>query len=211
MIQGLFDRIILPVALPIVLKRHGGIWGLKRHLVQNARRDPRLVRIYYAYLEKFGSWIGLDARFDGTPCFPHGCCGVFISGDAALGKNVVVFHQVTIGSNTLDDSAMAGAPVIGNDVYIGAGAKIIGRVVVGDHCRIGANAVVCRDMPPHSVAVPAPTRFIQKANLDNRFYSRKPDGRRVCWQDGGWVDAPEKTVQTGGRADAASLPFPEGD
>ena len=116
-----------------------------------------------------GSYVGRAAQIAGTPCFPHGCSGVFISKNAVIGRDAVIFQQVTIGSNTLPGTKHPGAPTIGDGVYIGAGAKIIGGVTVGDHCRVGANAVVSRDMPPHSVAVCAPTQIIQKENLDNTF------------------------------------------
>ena len=81
----------------------------------------------------------------------------------------MIFQHVTIASNTLPDSKRPGAPAIGDGAYIGAGAKIIGGITVGDHCRVGANAVVYQDMPPHSVAVCSPTQIIQKENLDNTF------------------------------------------
>ena len=58
---------------------------------------------------------------------------------------------------------------------------------MGDNCRIGANAVVYKNLPPHSVAVQASTRIIQKSNLDNRFYSKR-GGKWVCYQDGKWVE-----------------------
>ena len=113
--------------------------------------------------------MGVNSRIAGRPYFPHGCVGVFISNDAVIGKDAVIFQQVTIGSYTLPDSKRPGSPTIGDGAYIGAGAKIIGGVTIGDACRIGANAVVYQDMPPHSVAVCAPTQIIQKENLDNTF------------------------------------------
>ena len=94
-----------------------------------------------------------------------------------------IFQQVTIGSNNLPGSKSEGAPVIGDYVYIGAGAKIIGGVTIGDHCRIGANAVVYTDMPPHSVAVCAPTRIIQKQSLDNT-YTTVLDGQTYQFREG---------------------------
>lgn len=123
---------------------------------------------YKNYLSKYGSWIGYNADIPNIPFFPHGFTGVFISGDAKIGRNAVILQYVTIGSNTLKDSTRIGSPIIGDNVYIGAGAMIIGGVKIGNNCRIGANAVVYKDMPPNSVAVQAPTRIIQKENLDNR-------------------------------------------
>ncbi|MCI8917100.1 MAG: serine acetyltransferase [Oscillospiraceae bacterium] len=117
----------------------------------------------------YGSYVGVDSKIAGRPYFPHGCVGVFISNDAVIGRDAVIFQQVTIGSNTLPDSKRPGSPVIGDGVYLGAGAKVIGGITVGDCCRVGANAVVVRDLPPHSVAVCAPTQVIQKAGLDNTF------------------------------------------
>lgn len=97
--------------------------------------------------------------------------GVFVSNGAKIGKNCVIYQQVTIGSNTIKGSKYEGSPTIGENVLIGSGAKIIGKVNVGNNCRIGANAVVARDVPPNSVVVNE-TRIITKDNqLDNRFYS----------------------------------------
>ena len=72
---------------------------------------------------------------------------------------------------------------IGEGCYIGAGAKIIGGITVGHHCRIGANAVVYEDMPPYSVAVCAPTRVLQKDGLDNTFRT-VIDGEPYLSRDG---------------------------
>lgn len=91
-----------------------------------------------------------------------------------IGKNVVILQQVTIGSNTMKGHHRSGAPVIGDNVYIGAGAKIIGNVSIGDNCRIGANCVVVKDMAPNTTAVSAPTRFIESDQIpDNTFISAK--------------------------------------
>ena len=68
----------------------------------------------------------------------------------------------------------SGSPTIGNNVYIGAGAKIIGNVTIGDNCRIGANCVVVKDMPANRTAVAASTRFIYSDSVnDNEFVSAR--------------------------------------
>lgn len=142
--------------------------------------------MYDSYFSKYGSWIGYSSKFEDIPYFPHLYYGIFISGQASIGKNAVIFHQVTIGSNTLNGTKFRGAPIIGDNVYIGAGAKIIGNITIGDNCRIGANAVVYEDMPPHSVAVPASTRIIQKSNLDNRYFI-KMNGTWCYLKEGNWI------------------------
>jgi serine O-acetyltransferase len=79
--------------------------------------------------------------------------GIVISGYARFGDNCRIRNGVVVGLARVDDPC---APVIGNCVDIGAGAKLLGRITVGDHCLIGANAVVVRDVPAYSVAVGVP-------------------------------------------------------
>lgn len=127
---------------------------------------PILKKLYSLVCVPFltfkGSYIGSGSKFANAPIFPHGVTGIFISSGAVIGKDCVIFHQVTIGSNTLKDSSKKGSPVIGNNVYIGAGAKIIGCVKIGDNCRIGANCVVVKDVPKNTTVVSQPARFITK-------------------------------------------------
>src|SRR5262249_5866805 len=81
--------------------------------------------------------------------------GVVIHAAVVIGDDCIIMQQVTIGQ--LSDTEM---PVIGSRVYIGAGAKILGKVVVGDGARIGANAVVLCDVPAGWTAVGVPARLI---------------------------------------------------
>lgn len=81
---------------------------------------------------------------------------IVISGDAVLGDDVVLRNGVTIG---LRHRAFRGSPVIGNRVDIGAGAKILGPITIGDDVSIGANAVVLTDVPANSIAVGIPARI----------------------------------------------------
>ena len=81
--------------------------------------------------------------------------GVIISGDVIFGDDVVIRNGVTIG---LRRTGVRGSPKIGNRVDIGAGAKILGPITIGDDSTIGANAVVLQDVPPDSVAIGIPAR-----------------------------------------------------
>lgn len=81
---------------------------------------------------------------------------IVISGDAVLGEDVVLRNGVTIG---LRHRAFRGSPVIGNRVDVGAGAKILGPITIGDDVSIGANAVVLTDVPANSIAVGIPARI----------------------------------------------------
>ncbi|WP_285959077.1 serine O-acetyltransferase [Thomasclavelia spiroformis] len=96
----------------------------------------------------------MGASFESIPIFPHGLYGIIISKNAKIGKNCTIFHQVTIGEGK------DGAPCIGNNCYIGAGAKIIGKIKIGNNVKIGANCVVIEDIPDNSIVVLEKTRII---------------------------------------------------
>ena len=78
----------------------------------------------------------------------HGM-GVVIGETAIVGDNVTLYHGVTLGSVSTKKEPRH--PIIGNNVIIGAGAKILGRVKVGDNAKIGANVVIREDVPEDSV------------------------------------------------------------
>lgn len=86
---------------------------------------------------------------------------VVIDGKCKLGHDVQISPFVTIG---LSNSARIGfspyGPTIGNNVYIGTGAKVLGPITVGDNVRIGANAVVIDDVPPDTTVVGVPARVV---------------------------------------------------
>ena len=98
--------------------------------------------------------IGRGAEFGAGFVLIHSL-GVVINGSVRGGENVKIEHQVTIGAERRQ------SPVLGNDVFIGAGAKIIGSVTVGDGARIGANAVVVHDVPPHTTVVGIPAKVVR--------------------------------------------------
>src|SRR5271154_1766679 len=85
--------------------------------------------------------------------------GVVISGDAVFGEYCIVRNGVTVG---LRSTGQRGSPFIGDRVDIGAGAKILGPIRIGDDVVIGANAVVLKDVPANSVAVGVPARIIPR-------------------------------------------------
>lgn len=157
----------------LIIRGAGGFYSF-RNIVSGAKSNVlRKIysTMYYYYLDQHSSYIGLDAIFRNKPCFPHGVNGIFISNDAVIGKNCVIFPNVVIGSNTLPDSQGMGVPRIGDNCFIGAGATIIGNVKVGDNCRIGANATVFKDIPSNSMVVSLEPRIMPMNSLHNRFYT----------------------------------------
>lgn len=139
------------------------IWNI-RQKAQVSAKPIRYIYLhkYRRFQVKYNSFFPLSTKVASMPIFPHGLNGIFISQGAEIGKDCVIFHQVTIGSNTLADSKGQGSPIIGDNVYIGAGAKIIGKVTIGNNARIGANCVVTKDVPDNTTVVSAPNRFIYK-------------------------------------------------
>ena len=166
----------------------GGFWRL-RERIRHCRFQPlrRLyLTLYYLFLSKYGSFIGHTAEFSSMPCFPHGFHGVFISGGAKIGRNCVIFHHVTIGSNPMPFSKGTGIPTIGENCYIGAGAVIVGGIRIGNNCRIGANCTVASDIQDNSVVVSHSRIVSKQAPLDNRYFRWSPKGP-VYFDDGKWI------------------------
>jgi serine O-acetyltransferase len=91
----------------------------------------------------------------------HGM-GVVIGETAEIGDDVLMYHGVTLGGRSMEHGKRH--PTIGNNVTIGAGARILGPVTIGDRVQIGANSVVVKDIPAGAVAtgVPAKVRFPDK-------------------------------------------------
>lgn len=102
-----------------------------------------------------GAVIGRGAEFGPGFVLIHSD-GVVINGAVKGGRNVKIEHQVTIGAERRQ------SPIIGDDVFIGAGAKIVGPVKIGDGARIGANAVVVHDVPAHTTVVGIPAKPVKR-------------------------------------------------
>jgi len=94
---------------------------------------------------------------------------IVVSGYARFGDDCVIRNGVTVGLKNSDDPC---APSIGNCVDIGAGAKVLGNITIGDNVQIGANAVVISDVPSNSIAVGVPAKIIQRPKED--YYFRHP-------------------------------------
>lgn len=104
-----------------------------------------------------GCIIGRGAEFGEGFVLVHSI-GVVINGTVRGGANVRIEHQVTIGAEKRQ------SPVIGDGVFIGAGAKVVGPVRIGDGAKVGANAVVVHDVPPGATVVGIPARVVRTAD-----------------------------------------------
>lgn len=105
--------------------------------------------------------------------------GIVVSGFARFGDNCRIRTGVVVGLARVEDPC---APVIGHNVDIGAGAKLLGRIVVGDNVNIGANSVVTCDVPSNSTAVGVPARVMPRKHRSAPA-PRGPVGRPVNIDD----------------------------
>jgi serine O-acetyltransferase len=97
--------------------------------------------------------------------------GIIISPDVKIGKNVNISHQVTIGVSGQGEKR--GCPVIGDNVYIAPGAKIFGKIKIGNNVKIGANAVIYKDLPDNAIAVNQGFIILSyegNISVENRFF-----------------------------------------
>ena len=112
----------------------------------------KLLFVFYLYLNyrtivKWGICIPRQTQI-GPGLYIGHFGGIILNGDCILGDNVSISQGVTIGVSGKKEKK--GCPTIGDNVYIGPGAKVHGKITIGEFCKIGANAVVAKDMPPHS-------------------------------------------------------------
>lgn len=102
--------------------------------------------------------------------------GVVIGETTIIGDDVLVYQQVTLGGTGKDHGKRH--PTIGNHVILGAGAKVLGDIIIADYVRIGAGSVVIEDVPSHSTVVGVPGRVVQRATVDedgNLMHNKIPD------------------------------------
>ncbi|MCG6201302.1 serine acetyltransferase [Psychromonas antarctica] len=183
----------------LLIGNSSSFWKLRAKYKGKSNIKEKIAKVLTSwYLYENNSSIDWDSEIIGEPCFPHGIKGVFISGAAKIGINCTIFQQVTIGSITFPDSQKAGAPVLGNNVYIGAGAKIIGNVIVGDNVRVGANAVVYQNIPNNSIVVAGGQMIkTKKTILTNKYYSFNEKNRSwVYFDNGKWKQESDAKIIT---------------
>lgn len=119
----------------------------------------RLALVYYHYRMRQLSW-KLGFQFvegvfgPGVHIFAYGT--IIVNPGARIGKNCTIYPGVTIGGRSFD-----GCPVIGDNVFIGLGAKVIGKVIVGNNVIIAPNAVVTHDIPDNAIVGGVPAKIIK--------------------------------------------------
>lgn len=158
------------------LAAHGGDWSrpgfqavfVHRFGVWRMGVNPKVLRaplsmtyrtLYRVVRNVYGIELPYSARLGRRVVFEHQH-GIVVHGNSVIGDDCIIRHGVTLGIRSLD--RLADAPVLGRGVNVGAGAKIVGHVRIGDGASIGANAVVLEDIPDGALAVGVPARVVAR-------------------------------------------------
>lgn len=148
-----FQIILLYPSIHVILWYRLAHFLYKIHLRLLARILSQFARFLTGIEIHPGAVIGQGLFID------HGM-GVVIGETSIIGDNVQLFHGVTLGGT--GNSLGKRHPTIEDHVIIGAGAKVLGNITIGTHAKIGANAVVLKDVPARATAVGVPARIIEK-------------------------------------------------
>lgn len=150
--RDLWRNFLIPRCAPV------GLYRVARRLYMGG----------FSKLSKLVTWMNfflygveISARCDigGYFFMPH-ASGTVI-GATAIGRYAVIYHQVTLGAKVVMFSD-EGRPVVGNNVVIGSGAKVLGNISIGNGCQIGANSVVVKSLPDNALAIGIPAQVTQK-------------------------------------------------
>jgi serine O-acetyltransferase len=148
------------------------------HAILMQRIAHRLWKFGLRYLARLISWFArLLTNIDIHPgatigrrfFIDHGA-GVVIGETAEIGDDVTLYHGVTLGGTTWNKGKRH--PTLGDGVVVGAGAKILGAITLGEHVRVGANSVVVKDVPSHRTVIGIPGRIVlrtEEADANNIY------------------------------------------
>ena len=124
----------------------------------------------------------------------HGM-GVVIGETAEIGDDCTLYHSVTLGGTSWEKGKRH--PTLGNDVVVGAGAKVLGPIRIGNGARIGSNAVVVKDVPDGATAVGVPGRVVRKDSDDAQAERRRKMADKLGFDAYGTTqDMPDPVANT---------------
>lgn len=153
-----------------VLVAYPGLWALWGHRVSHF--------LWHHHLKLIARWLSTITRFlTGIEIHPgakigrrffidHGM-GVVIGETTEIGDDCTLYHGVTLGGTSLNEGKRH--PTLGNNVIIGAGAKILGPITLGDNAKVGSNSVVTKAVPENTTAVGIPARIVKKDTVTSEI------------------------------------------
>jgi serine O-acetyltransferase len=151
--RSILEVVLLYQGLHALIHHRIGHYFYQRNLFLIARLISQASRFFTGIEIHPGASIGKDFFID------HGM-GVVIGETSIIGDNVLLYQGATLGGTGLEKGKRH--PTIGNNVVIGAGAKVLGNITIGDNSYIGANAVVIKDVPANSTVVGVPGRITKQ-------------------------------------------------
>ena len=159
--RSTFEILLTYSGLHAVLMYRVAHWFYKKKLFTVARVISQTARFFTGIEIHPGAKIGRGFFID------HGS-GVVIGETAEIGDNCLIYQNVTLGGTGKEKGKRH--PTLGNNVMVGAGARVLGPFKVGDNAKIAANAVVLEEVPPNCTAVGVPARIVRR------------NGEKVCGQ-----------------------------
>lgn len=160
-VQSVLDRDPAARTVLEVLLCYPGLYAIWAHRLSHRlwRSGFKLIARCFAHLTRMLTGIEIHpGAIIGRSFFIDHGMGVVIGETAEVGDHVTLYHGVTLGGTSLQKTKRH--PTIGDHVVIGAGAKVLGAITIGSHSRIGANAVVVKSAPSHSVVVGVPGQVV---------------------------------------------------
>jgi len=145
-----------------VLTTYPGVHAVMMHRVSSRlwRRGWRYPARLLSFLGRLLSNVDIHpGAFIGERFFIDHGAGVVVGETAIVGNDVTLYHGVTLGGTSWNKGKRH--PTLGDGVMVGAGAKILGNITVGNHCRVGANSVVVEDVPESCTVVGIPGKVVK--------------------------------------------------
>ena len=165
-IKAVFDRDPAARSIPEIIFCYPGFHAMCFYRLGNAlwERKFYFMARFFSHLGRFFTGIEIHpgARIGRGFFIDHGM-GVVIGETAEIGENCTLYHGVTLGGTSWAKEKRH--PTLGDNVVVGAGAKVLGPFTVGSNSRIGANSVVIKEVPPNSTVVGVPGRVVFSEGL----------------------------------------------
>lgn len=168
--RSTLETLVAFPGLHAILAHRVNHWLWKQRLFLLARFGSHLARFLTGIEIHPGATIGRRFFID------HGM-GIVIGETTEIGDDCSIYHGVTLGGTTWQKGKRH--PTLERDVIIGAGAKVLGPITVGEGARIGSNAVVVKDVPPGATVVGVPGHVVTRRKAEDREAQREAMARKI--------------------------------
>ena len=181
-LQSIIDRDPAAKSKLSLILTYPGVKAVFFHKIANFFYQAKfdLVARFISQLSRFltGIEIHPGAKIGKNLFIDHGM-GVVIGETSEIGENVTIYHMVTLGgiSPSIDSNSQREVkrhPTLKDNVVVGSGAQILGPVTIGENSKIGANAVVTKDVEPNAIMVGIPAKNIGVADKEFKPYGIAP-------------------------------------